>query len=99
MFGNLAKTFATLTDPLNLRNSSNPLISTLADPLGLLHKEDEEDEDEWMEEYERDQARWDAQAPQRLAAGALPTSGAGGHHMLRQDNPQMMLAGKLRGLF
>ena len=94
MFDNLGGIVGTLTDPLNLRNSSNPVLSFLADPLGVLPKDSEgdSDDDDWDGDNE-----WEAGQQERLARGPLMTSGQQGMHTPYPVNPQIQAANMLRG--
>ena len=98
MFDSLGGIVGTMMDPLNLRNSGNPVLSFLADPLGIIPGDEDGKDDEEETDPLDD---WEAAQQERLARGPLPTSGAMGQHMAAQTSPrhhQRMLANRLRGV-
>jgi hypothetical protein len=94
MFDSFGSFAGNLLDPFGFRNSSNPIVAFLGNPLGILPTDD--DDDDKKEKFDS-RENWEQTKTQRLARGSLPTTGEEGFHQVFPDNVQIAKANALRG--
>lgn len=94
-FDSLGGVAGNVLDPFGFRNSSNPFISFLGNPLGILPT-DGDDDDDGGDKFDPDD-NWQATQNDRLMSGPKMTTGSQGQHQAFPKNEQIAAANALRG--